>query len=344
MNPPHPVSPATTRLTVFVALLAVVFGRALASALPGSRAGLGRVLDASRLLGGFSSQLLAVLLVLIIGRLIVGLWQDSRLPLAYRVVVTPASLLIIMLIIAASFDELMNPYLPEVSLLLGLASTLVAINSIKPSVTPIRLRASGITLVLVVAASASQITARLLALQASGAALHRQFAVARWLASGATVLDALALVLTAVWLTLFWKRGRFAIFVALGVAGAMSHFSRSGSRPGGGFATVLLSRSLAQLHREPGSFFPVWLRDAQELFALFIAGLLIAQPRGIALEQRLSIALLLLARSSPDIPLCSGLLVAGALGLVRLSLLLEAPPMERDALQDTRVDAALRAR
>jgi hypothetical protein len=229
-------------------------------------------------------------------------------------------MLIVMLLIAASFDALMSPRTPEISLLLGLSGTLVAINAVKSCLTPIRLRASGITLLLVVSASACQIASRLLALQASGAALPRQYAVARWLATAATALDALALLMTAVWLMLLWERGRFATLAILGLAGTLSQFSRHGSHSGASLAAVLLSRGLAQLHREPASLLPIWLQDSQELLALFIAALLIARPRGVPVEQRLSVAMLLLARSSPDIPLCSGLLVAGALGLLRLSL------------------------
>jgi len=81
VSQPNSVSVGLTRPVVVVALLAIVFGRALASALPGSRAGLGRLLDVNRIVAGFSSQLLAVLLVLVIGRLAVGLWQEARLPI-----------------------------------------------------------------------------------------------------------------------------------------------------------------------------------------------------------------------------------------------------------------------
>ena len=320
MSQPSSISQGAIRLTLVSALLAVIFGRALAAALPGSRSGLGRILETSRLLGAFWTQLLAILIVLVGGRLAYVTWQDERLSAPYRVLVTPAATCVIVLVIAASFDFLMGPTTPEISLILGIAGTLVALYATSVCVRPTRLRASGITLALVGAASMAQVAARLLALQASDAALPRQYVVARWLATFATVLDAGALILTAIWLTILWARSRYALLASLGIAVTLGEMSQRGARPQASFAEVLLSRSLAQLHREPSSLFPRLFQDTQELFAILVVALLLWMPRNVTPAQRLSVALVLLARSSPDIPLCSGLLVTGALGLSLLAV------------------------
>ena len=341
MSKPNPISRATIRFTVVAAVLAVIFGRALTAALPGSRSGLGKILEANRLLGAFWSQLTAMLLVIVAGRMAITVWQDHRFTVSHRIVVTPAAATVIVLVIAACFDVLLGPYTPEISLILGIAGTLVAIHATGVSLRQIRLRASGIALLLVAAASVAQVSARLLALQASDAALPTQYVVARWLASLATMLDACALLLTAVWLVFRWTWGRYAILAILGLALALSRVSLRGSRPSAGFAEVLLSRGLAQLHREPSSFFPALFQNAQELFAVLVVALLVWRPRNVPPEQRLSLAMVLLARSSPDIPLCSGLLVAGALGLSLLSV--ESDDVFSKADAQTATEADLRA-
>jgi hypothetical protein len=239
---------------------------------------------------------------------------------------------------AASFDFVVGPATPEMSLILGIAGTLVALYATNVCVRPTRLRASGIILALVGAASMAQVAARLLALQASDAALPRQYVVARWLASFATLLDAGALLLTAVWLATIWTRSRYALLASLGIAVTLAEHSQRGASPQASFAEVLLSRSLAQLHREPSSLFPRLLQDTQELFAILVVALLLWRPRSAAPAQHLSLALVLLARSSPDIPLCSGLLVTGALGLSLLSV--EVHPTSAPENQPTVVEEA----
>ncbi len=119
-----------------------------------------------------------------------------------------------------------------------------------------------------------------------------------------------------------------------------SQLAERGSRPGAGLTEVLLSRSLAQLHREPSSFLPRVIQNTQELFALFIAALLLWRPRDVSAEQRLCLAMVLLSRGSPDIPLCCGLLVAGALGLCLLSTDGLEQPTD-SAIQDRTMDLRL---
>jgi hypothetical protein len=288
--------------------------------LPGSRTGLDKILDANRFVGSFASQLMAVLLILVIGRLAVALWHDARLSFARRLTVAPNAMLVVLVLAAACCDALMSPYTPELSLIVGLSGTLVAVNAIGPSLTPAPMRASGLILVLETGASVAQMGARLLALQASGAALPKQFVTARWLASVASGLDVLALVLVFVWVLSLWPRGRFPLASVVASAAALSLLSHRGARPGAGFSAVLLSRGLAQLHRDPASLWPLALQNSQEILAVLLSLLLLLRPREVRLEIRASVAMVLLARSSPDIPLCAGLLVLGALNLLRQSL------------------------
>ena len=339
MRKSNPISRGAIRLTVLAALLAIVFGRALGEALPGSRSGIDKILEANRLLGAFFTQLLAVMIVVVVGRLAFTLWQDPRFTVGHRVIVTPAAATVIILVIAACFDVLLGPYTPEISLILGIAGTSVAVFASNVSLRPIRLRASGIALLCVATASMAQVSARLLALQASDAALPTQYVVARWLASLATLLDAFALILTAIWLVFLWRGGRYALLAILGLAVTFSQLAQRGSRPGAGLTEVLLSRSLAQLHREPSSFLPRMIQNTQELFAVFVAALLLWRPRDVSPEQRLCLAMVLLSRSSPDIPLCSGLLVAGALGLCLLSMNSLEQPID-GAIEDPTMDGA----
>jgi hypothetical protein len=304
---------------VVAALLAVIFGRALAAALPGSRSGLGKLLDASALLGAFFTQLLAVLVVVVGGRLTFISWQNHQLSASQRFVTTSSAATVIVLVMAACLDLLGGPSPPEVSLILGIAGTLVVLHASTINLRPVRLRASGFVLLLVGTASLAQVSARLLALQASDAALPTQYTVARWLASIATALDAGAIITAALWVASLWTRGRYAMGAILALAIGLSECSGRAAQSKAGFAQVLLSRSLAQLHREPSSMFPRLVQDTQELSAILLALLLLWRPRAASLELRMGVALVLLARGSPDIPLCSGLLITGALGLSLLA-------------------------
>lgn len=342
MSQPYPISRGAIRLSVVAALFAIVFGRALAQALPGSRTGLDKILEVSRLLGAFWTQLLAFLIVIVGGRLAFNASQDQRFTAAHRFVVTPAASTVIVIVIAACLDFLVGPSTPEISLVLGIAGTLVAIHSSGVCLRPTRLRASGIVLLLVGIASMAQVSARLLALQASDAALPTQYLVAEWLASIATLLDTGALILVAVWLAFFWARGRYLLVAVLGFAVTLSALSQRAARPKAGFAEILLARSLAQLHREPSSLVPRLIQNTQELLAILLVILLFWRPRNVSPEQRLCLAMVLLARSSPDIPLCSGLLVTGALGLSLLAINSQASPPNFELHATAEADARTR--
>ena len=309
------LSRGTLRLTLVVALLAEVFGRAMAQALPGSRSGLGKLLDANRWAAGFFTQLLAALVVVAAGRFTWLTWLDQRTPHRYRFLATPAATLVIFLVIAACFDILISPYTPEISLVLGMAGTTVALYAAAMCLGPPPIRAAGIVLALVAAASIAQVSARLLALLAGDAALHAQYVLSRWLASAAAVLDVASLVAVVIWITKRDRRGRLVVLVNFGIAIALGLAAQRGTSTRAGFFEVLLSRLLAQLHREPSAFFPRVIQDTQEVFAFIMAAWLLWRPRSELPELRSCLAIVLLARSSPDIPLCAGLLVTGALGL-----------------------------
>jgi hypothetical protein len=236
--------------------------------------------------------------------------------------VTPAVATVIVLIIAASlnWDFLIGPAAPEMSLLLGVAGTLTAICACFVSLRPIGMRASGLALALITGASIAQVAARLLALHASGAAIPSEYGLARSLATVATVLDAGALIVTSIWLVARSEKGwRHAVVGVLGSAVTLAELARRSSHPSAPYAEVLLGRSLAKLHREPSSFIPRVFEDTQELMAVGIAILLLFRPGHASVRLRLFLAMTILARSSPDIPLCSGLLAAGAMGLALLA-------------------------
>ena len=104
-----------------------------------------------------------------------------------------------------------------------------------------------------------------------------------------------------------------------GLSAALGFAALRGTSARAGFFEVLLSRLLAQLHREPSAMFPRAIQNTQEVFAFIMAAWLLWRPRSVLPELRSCLAMVLLARSSPDIPLCAGLLVTGALGLSLLA-------------------------
>jgi hypothetical protein len=310
---------STLQWMVVVALCAVFFGRAMDQALPGSRSGLGKWLETSHWVSAFFTQLLAVLVVTVGGRLSLTTSFDRHISYWQRLQIALSASAVIFLVICASLDFLIGPYTPELSLLLGIAATNVALGSAAVCSRPASVRLGAIILALATAGSIAQISARLLAMQASDAALPTQYMVSRWVASTAAVIDAVSLVTVVVWIVRRDVLNRISVLARMGVAVLLGFAAERGATPNATFAEVLVSRLFAQLHREPSAMFPRVFQNAQEALAMIVAVWLLHRPRSVRLELRASLAMLLLARSSPDIPLCAGLLVTGALGLVAIA-------------------------
>ena len=313
------LSRGNLQLTVVIALWSVVLGRTLAEALPGSRSGLGRWLDVNHWTAGFSTQLLAVLLVSVATRLTRLTWHEHRMPYRYRVTVAPAAVIVAFLIVSACFDILTSPRTPEMSLFLGILSSVIAICAALVCLGPALIRATGFALALSAGASVAQISARLLAFQAGDAGLPTQYLVARWLATAAVVVDALSLLTVAIWAARRERSNHVLVWLCVSMSAALAYAAERGTRVHATFPEVLLSRMLAQLHREPSAFVTRIVHNAHEIFAFMLAALMLRRPRGELPELRACLALVLLARSSPDIPLCAGLLTTGAMGLALLA-------------------------
>jgi len=316
-EPPAPSS--ALQLMVIVALCAVFFGRAMAQALPGSRSGLGKWLETSHWVSAFFTQLLAVLVVTVAGRMTLLTSFDRRISYWHRLHIALSASAVIFLVIFASLDFLIGPYTPELSLLLGIAATNVALGAAALCSRPASVRVGAIILALATTSSIAQLAARLLAMQASDAALPTQYGVSRWVASTAAVIDVASLITIVVWIVRRDVLSRFSVLTRIGIVLLLGFAAERGATPNASYAEVLVSRLFAQLHREPSALFPRMAQNAQEAFALIVAAWLLHRPRSARLELRASLALLLLSRSSPDIPLCAGLLVTGALGLVAIA-------------------------
>lgn len=315
----HSPSSSALHWMVIVALCAVFFGRAMDQALPGSRSGLGKWLDANHWAAAFFSQTLAVLVITIAGRMTLSTSFDQRVSYRHRLHVGLAASVVIFLVIFASLDFLIGPYTPELSLLLGIAATNVALGAAVVCSGPASVRVGAIVLALATASSIAQISARLLAMQASDAALPTQYIVSRWIASTAAVIDFASLIAVVVWIVRRDFTSRVSVLTRVGIAMLLGVAAERGATTKANYAEVLVSRLFAQLHREPSTVFPRIIQNAQEALALIVAAWLLYRPRSARPELRASLAMLLLARSSPDIPLCAGLLVTGALGLMAIA-------------------------
>lgn len=312
------VRPSTLRWMLVVALCAVLLGRAMAQALPGSRSGLGKWLDVSNGSAAFFTQLLAVLVVTVGGRLALITALDRHIDYRNRFLIAPAASAVIFLVIFASVDIAIGPFAPELSLLLGIAGAGVAVGAATVCAKPAFVRVGAIVLSLVAAASIAQVSARFLALQAGDAALPRQYLVSRWIATAAAAFDLGSLIIAALWIARRDRMRPVWLWLGMGLTLLIGIAAQRGATPTASFPEVLVSRLLAQMHREPSAMFPHLLQNCQEVLAILIALSLLRQPRSIRSELRSCLGMIVLARSSPDIPLCAGLLVTGALGLVTM--------------------------
>jgi len=297
-------------LVGFWGLAATVLGRGLASALPGSTAGIGPLIVGVEQLGAFASQFLVVMGVATCLRLLLATLQ-CRAHLFHPVAII-SSAAALPIILSSSSRHLPPAWLMG---LMGLSSALALVSAL-PAVRQPHSRAAGLVLLTVTCGSIVTATGRMIALYASHEAHAGLFGLARCIATLGLSLDALSVALVGVWLT---RRFRFGALVVLLLALVASLVVWLGA-PGDGTGTwpLVVGRALAALTAHPDPFIGSAVRYFVELVALCVAAvtLWLEWPSGVGA----ALCFALLARVSGDVPLCALMLMLAALSAVRASL------------------------
>jgi len=286
------------RCLAWLAVLAMLMGRAVAPALPGSMTGIESWIVAAEDAAAFLSQLFAVSGAAVLLVLLLNVLRAPRVAVPFRMGVAPASAAICTLVVAAAA----GPIDANWTLGLGLLSAALA-----AAATPLALRAEetrgiGIVLGLGAIAALVHVGSRLIAVQASIRALPEVFTAARGVATAALLLDLLVILLAFVWAV----RSRIAPAIAIGalilsVSAAASWGALRGVHYEASTWQVLAARTLAEFCRHPMPMVDPSLRFFVDVATWgTTVGVLLARRRSHA--QVSVVALVLLAHHATDIP------------------------------------------
>jgi hypothetical protein len=303
----------TPRYVQQVALLgvtAVLFGRSVAPALRGAREGLDRTIEYIDLLGGVASYLFGFIgLSAVIVELMLT-FREKRFSIVYRVAATVLGLTVVSLITPA-FRE---PLPERASIVVALASGLVAIFASYEAMTVPRTRALGVLLVTAGTAALFHLAATVLAWHAGEHALYREAAIARLVATASVLFDTIALLTGFAWLTTrtnvltVWG-ARIALFVACVLAWGAA---RGGPQEGSPLWQIVTYRAVERLLAPPPPYVWVPYRYVLETCAPLL-GLVAVLARGQMPAVIGAMGLALVARPTTDVPLSALALTLAAL-------------------------------
>jgi hypothetical protein len=312
----NPARVLATRFDVILvgvaALVASTIGRAVAPALPGSSAGIGGLITGVEQLASFSSQFMAVLGVSTCVRLLLTtLDAPSRSYRSLAILATTAGL---PMIISASSRHLATGWLIA---MVGISAAL-ALVAARPALRAPQSRAAGLMLLLVTLGSLVTAFGRLLALYASQEVQAELFGLARGIATAGLFIDALSVLLAAVWIARRWRFGMGLMASLASLASIAVWIGVQSEAVDGQGWPRFLGRALASLTAHPDPFVQPGLRYFVEIYALFVAALSLCLRRPVGVGEALCFALL--ARVSGDVPACALMLMLASFCAVRASL------------------------
>lgn len=307
------------RLAVVIAWCAVVIGRGLSTALPGTLTGADRQIGVILYLGAFLTQFCALTGAGLTIHLVVRISALKRIPSAVKGAAVLLALVVIGAVLLAS-RPLQLGLAPRALFLLGMLTSTWLIWVNIPGLS--RIRERGLSLVVITTATAAAIhtLARSLGLSAASGADVLAFQWARAVATVGFTAEWLALLGVYVWLLRSASTAYRAV-TAIALA-ALAGLVYGLSDAGGGWRLVI-ARTLEQLLLHPDPFVAPALRHFAELSALAAVPLALL----VRLERAtvaLVLSLAILGRASADVPI-GGLFLAIA-GLVRTLQLHSSKP------------------
>ncbi|MCB9588500.1 MAG: hypothetical protein H6718_24035 [Polyangiaceae bacterium] len=296
-------------LVGWLLLLASVFGRALAPALPGARAGFERWITWGDRFGAvFSQAALLVGTVTTVVLLLTNLKQNG-LGIVYRLLMAVFGAGTLTVVMTAHRHRIRA----DSVLVVALVTSILAFWSSLPALRTPRSRGAALVLLAAGLSALTHTVARALAIYASDNALVSLFGVARGVATIGMLFDVGALVLSVLWLWVPKPRvGATVLAVGTLLSVLLVGAAASGSAPDASLFAVIADRALTELTQHPAPLVPQTVRAGIEVLAFALAAGALLQGA----ERKLSgvvIALAILARGSTDIPLCAMSLLLAAL-------------------------------
>ncbi|WP_437281808.1 hypothetical protein WME90_15020 [Sorangium sp. So ce375] len=310
---------AFIRPLAVLALLAMILGRMLAPAMVGLAVGIERAVHLVELAGAGASQLFAIGAIVIAMALISAVVR-SRVPYALRIAAIVAGSFVILVVLHATVQRV-----PDLSAaLIGVSAAILALGSAWEALRVPFVRPVAAALGLVGASALVRLTGVLLAVWANDRGSKALAGATSSVATAAFALDALAVFAAAVALGASRDarprdgeppRPRLVSplsLVALASALFATRAALAGAADDASMVEALFRRALDRLLTRPAPVVPLSMQlFVAALSVVVVALALVAPPRLPALGGAL--ALLLVARSAPEVPL-------GALSLVIAAL------------------------
>ncbi|WP_437818798.1 hypothetical protein [Sorangium sp. So ce1078] len=302
-----------------LALLAMLLGRMLAPAMVGLAVGIERAAHTVELAGAGASQLFAIGAI-VIAMALIGAVVRSRVPYALRIASIVAGSFVILVVLHATVQRV-----PDLSAaLIGVSAAILALGSAWEALRVPFMRPVAAALGLVGASALVRLTGVLLAVWANDRGSKALAGATSSVATAAFALDALAVLVATVAL----GAGREArprdaeqprprlvsplSLAALASALLATRAALAGAADDASMVETLFRRALDRLLTRPAPVVPLSMQlFAAALSVVIVALALIAPPRLPALGGAL--ALLLVARSAPEVPLSALSLVIAAL-------------------------------
>lgn len=298
-----------------LAILASILGRAVGPSMEGLAVGLGRIISAMQLTGGVLSQVLAVAaIVLAMGEILVV--SRSRVPAVLRLGAIGLGGGVVLVCFLASPRRESLP-LPLVALMSGSAvalAILAGVTALKASFT----RAAGMILGLVGLASLLRLIAVMVAFLSATPGGARLVVVARGVATASFIVGLVTMAIAAAWIaSRSRKLASPGTLIPLALTLFLTQKALHAEGDDAGTVSVLIRRVVDVLIARPLPMLPAGLQIFAALLAplLAIAALVSRPARGASAAALAppaigaTIALALLVRDAPDMPL-------GALALV----------------------------
>jgi hypothetical protein len=327
----EPGSPLFPLGLTSVGLLAVVIGRALAQALPGSIAGYDGLVSLCLTFGAFCSQFFAVVGATLAIRAALWLalqnqptlsgragWLRKVTSTAGKAALGCGALFVCAVVFVAAQPRVVT-FGPVVLSLLSFGMAVLLGISASSALEPRNTRALSLIAAHAATAGLLHTLARLVAYQASTDGSLVQFEVARGLSTCAAIVECLLVAVSSVWL---WRNSgsftRALTSVLVLCAPAVTwNTPESGVR-------LALVRSIEQLCPHPDPFLPTALRLSLEVVVLALACGAVVNTKGPRMSG-LVVCFALLGRSSGDTPLGALLLLLASLALLVLVALETSP-------------------
>jgi len=304
------------------AFIAVLLGRALGPSVAGLAVGMGRFISAIEFAGRLASQLYAMIAIVFAMALIIAASSKIRVPPSIRLgAVGLGGAAILVALLASPRRAFLPPLIVGVMAFCAVALALLSARSaLAASIT----RAAAMVIGLVGLSAIVRLAAVGLAYQSNLQGFARLAPFARGASTLGFVLDLCAVGTAVVWIA---SRGKKltspATLVTLALALGLTRLALGADREGAGPAAVLVRRAAERLLPLPLPLFPVSFQLFAALLALVAAAAALIAGRRAALGAGAAshpasgavIALALLVRDAPEMPLGALTLVIASLGV-----------------------------